>query len=199
MESGGQRCRSDYRAVSCVEYPGMDKGPRMGRFLLGTALGVLVPPGLALASAGEDNAAAPAARAVQATPPVPSSATPPIQTPDPLPPPSEAANGRKPQGPVRQPDRVPAPPSSRTPAQPANQPILLRQTAVPAPHQRQHVGPIRATVRYADWAWTRGMIVLCGYPKPRDVQKRAAEPQAYTLPQTKPAPPPRPPLWPFHH
>lgn len=179
----------------------MDRKPKMERFLVGVVLGTLAVPALASDKAAERDATAPAARTVQAMPPVPSSATPPVQTPDPLPlpSPSEAVNGRETQGPAVQRGRVPAPASSTTPAQPANQPILLRQTAVPAPRQRQHVGPIRATIRYADWAWTRGMIVLCGYPKPRDVQKRAAEPQAYTLPQTKPAPPPRPPLWLFHH
>lgn len=179
----------------------MDKKPRMGTLLLGVVLATLAVPVLASDKATERNSTTPVAPAVLATPPVPSSATPPVQTPDPLPmpSPSETANGREPQGPTRQPGRVPVPALPTAPAQPANQPILLRQTAVPAPRQRQHVGPIRATVRYADWAWTRGMIILCGYPKPRDVQKRAAEPQAYTLPQTKPAPPPRPPLWLFHH
>lgn len=171
----------------------------MRRFLLSLVLGTLAVPVLASDKPAERNTAPPNVRA-NGSSPVPTPLPPPVQTPEALPalPGSNPAVDSEPVSPASEPGRAPARPRSTAPVQPTSEPVRIRQQPVPAP-QRHHPGPIRATVRYADWIWTRGMIVLCGYPKPRDVQKRAAEPQAYTLPQTKPAPPPRPPHWLFHH
>lgn len=158
----------------------------MRKILLGVVLGTLSTPAIAAEPPAAPANPVPAAVApnqpsITTLPPL--SATP-APAPDPIAPAAET-------------ERAPTPPAVNPDPQPPQAPAVARSAApspypVPlltsAPMTHDHTGPIRATGKYIDWIFTRGRIIVIGFPTPHDIHKRAAEPQAYTLPQTKPAP-----------